>query len=94
MARVFISGVAGFLGSHLADRMLELGHEVVGCDNLLGGSATHHGPLHQVPSLVPSNAQDLGGAFDVFNFVAAAAVGGESAFPTPTAQGGEWEFEE
>jgi len=37
MARIFISGVAGFLGSHLADRMLDLGHEVVGCDNLLGG---------------------------------------------------------
>lgn len=37
MSRVFISGVAGFLGSHLADRMIELGHEVVGCDNLLGG---------------------------------------------------------
>jgi len=37
MAKVFISGVAGFLGSHLADRMLELGHEVVGCDNLIGG---------------------------------------------------------
>lgn len=37
MARVFISGVAGFLGSHLADRMLQLGHQVVGCDNLIGG---------------------------------------------------------
>jgi UDP-glucose 4-epimerase len=37
MAKVFISGVAGFLGSHLADRMLQLGHHVVGCDNLLGG---------------------------------------------------------
>jgi len=37
MARVFISGVAGFLGSHLADRMLALGHEVVGCDSLIGG---------------------------------------------------------
>ena len=37
MSRVFISGVAGFLGSHLADRMIELGYEVVGCDNLLGG---------------------------------------------------------
>jgi len=35
--RIFITGVAGFLGSHLADRMLELGHEVVGNDNLLGG---------------------------------------------------------
>jgi UDP-glucose 4-epimerase len=37
MARVFISGVAGFLGSHLADRMLALGHEVIGCDSLIGG---------------------------------------------------------
>lgn len=35
--KIFITGIAGFLGSHLADRMLELGHEVVGNDNLLGG---------------------------------------------------------
>ena len=35
--RIFITGVAGFLGSHLADRMLELGHEVVGNDTLIGG---------------------------------------------------------
>jgi UDP-glucose 4-epimerase len=35
--RVFITGIAGFLGSHLADAMLKAGHEVSGCDNLLGG---------------------------------------------------------
>jgi len=35
--RIFITGVAGFLGSHLADRMIELGHTVVGNDLLLGG---------------------------------------------------------
>lgn len=35
--RIFISGVAGFLGSHLADAMLMQGHEVVGVDNLIGG---------------------------------------------------------
>lgn len=35
--KIFITGVAGFLGSHLADRMLELGHDVIGNDNLLGG---------------------------------------------------------
>lgn len=35
--RIFITGIAGFLGSHLADRFLADGHEVVGCDNLLGG---------------------------------------------------------
>ncbi len=36
--KIFISGAAGFLGSHLADRMLALGHDVVGVDNLIGGS--------------------------------------------------------
>jgi len=35
--KVFISGVAGFLGSHLADKLLKEGHQVVGCDNLMGG---------------------------------------------------------
>lgn len=35
--KVFISGIAGFLGSHIADAMLAKGHEVIGCDNLIGG---------------------------------------------------------
>ena len=35
--KIFISGVAGFLGSHLADRFIERNHQVVGCDNLIGG---------------------------------------------------------
>ena len=35
--KIFITGIAGFLGSHLADRMLELGHEVSGNDTLIGG---------------------------------------------------------
>ncbi len=38
MARkIFITGIAGFLGSHIADRCIQLGYEVVGCDNLIGG---------------------------------------------------------
>lgn len=35
--RIFISGVAGFLGSHLADTFLADGHEVVGNDSMIGG---------------------------------------------------------
>ncbi len=35
--KIFITGIAGFLGSHIADKMLTLGHEVIGVDNLLGG---------------------------------------------------------
>ena len=39
--KIFITGVAGFLGSHLAKRMVDLGHEVSGNDNLLGGDKTN-----------------------------------------------------
>lgn len=35
--KIFITGIAGFLGSHLADRMIALGHTVAGNDNLIGG---------------------------------------------------------
>jgi UDP-glucose 4-epimerase len=35
--KIFITGIAGFLGSHLADRMIELGHTVAGNDTLVGG---------------------------------------------------------
>ena len=36
--RVLITGAAGFLGSHLSDRMLAEGHEVIGIDNFITGS--------------------------------------------------------
>jgi len=35
--KVLITGVAGFMGSHLADAFLAKGYNVVGIDNLLGG---------------------------------------------------------
>ena len=36
--RVLITGGAGFIGSHLCDRFLAEGHEVIAMDNLLTGS--------------------------------------------------------
>ncbi len=39
MKRAVVTGGAGFLGSHLCDRLLEAGYAVVCLDNLLTGSA-------------------------------------------------------
>jgi dTDP-glucose 4,6-dehydratase len=36
--RILLTGAAGFLGSHLSDRLLADGHEVVGMDNFITGS--------------------------------------------------------
>ncbi len=35
--KLFITGVAGCLGSHLADLMIANGHTVAGTDNMIGG---------------------------------------------------------
>ena len=35
--KILVTGVAGFLGSHLAQKLSELGHVVVGVDNMIGG---------------------------------------------------------
>jgi dTDP-glucose 4,6-dehydratase len=37
--RILITGAAGFLGSHLCDRFIAGGHEVIGMDNFITGSA-------------------------------------------------------
>ena len=50
--KIFISGVAGFLGSHLADHFISAGHQVVGCDNLIGGE------LDNVPTDVEFHQYD------------------------------------
>ena len=36
--RILLTGAAGFLGSHLAERFLRDGHEVIGLDNFITGS--------------------------------------------------------
>ena len=35
--KILVTGVAGFLGSHLAEKLSELNHEVIGIDNMSGG---------------------------------------------------------
>jgi len=35
--KILVTGVAGFLGSHLAEKFIKLGHDVIGIDNMIGG---------------------------------------------------------
>jgi dTDP-glucose 4,6-dehydratase len=39
--RILVTGAAGFLGSHLCDRLLAADHAVVGIDNFITGSASN-----------------------------------------------------
>lgn len=47
--RILITGAAGFLGSHLADRFLADGCEVVGVDNFVTGSRANLSHLEREP---------------------------------------------
>ena len=48
--RILITGGAGFLGSHLTDRLLEDGHEIICMDNLFTGSKRNIAHLMQNPN--------------------------------------------
>jgi UDP-glucuronate decarboxylase len=47
--RVLVTGGAGFLGSHLIDRLIEDGHEVLCLDNLFTGTKRNIEHLHSHP---------------------------------------------
>src|SRR5689334_1684977 len=48
--RVLVTGAAGFLGSHLCDRLLALGHRVVGMDNFSTGNKANLDHLKSHPN--------------------------------------------
>jgi len=52
--KVLITGVAGFMGSHLADEFLKRNYEVIGLDNFIGGYEEN------IPSGVQFHYADLG----------------------------------
>ncbi len=49
MAKILITGAAGFLGSHLTDRMLADGHRVSGVDNFITGDKRNLAHLRNEP---------------------------------------------
>ena len=48
--RIIVSGAAGFIGSHMCDRLVLEGHTIVGLDNLLTGSLQNLAHMSSVPA--------------------------------------------
>lgn len=79
----FITGVAGFLGSHLAENLLKDGHRVIGCDNLVGGYLDNVPvgvELHMADCNNRAKMADLMRGVDVVYHTAAYAYEGLSVF--------------
>lgn len=47
--RILLTGVAGFIGSHLADKLIARGHEVIGLDNFITGKQENIAHLKDHP---------------------------------------------
>jgi dTDP-glucose 4,6-dehydratase len=62
--RIVISGAAGFIGSHLCDRLLADGHRVVGLDNFLTGSRRNILHLEREPHF-ELREQDITRPFEI-----------------------------
>ncbi len=50
MKRVLVTGAAGFIGSHLCDRLIAEGHYVIGMDNLITGNMANIEHLFALPN--------------------------------------------
>ena len=78
MARILVTGAAGFLGSHLTDRLLAEGHTVLGVDNLSTGNFANIDHLKSEPRFA-FEMRDICHPFDpgrvdyVFNFASPAS---------------------
>jgi dTDP-glucose 4,6-dehydratase len=88
--RILITGAAGFLGSHLCDRFLEEGHEVVGMDNFITGSPDNIAHLfgHDRWRFIEHNVTDfiyIDGPLDgVLHFASPASPVDYLEMPIPT----------
>ena len=77
--RLLVTGAAGFLGSHLCDRLLGMGHTVVGMDNMVTGAAVNLAHLDGNPAFCfvqhdVSTFIDVDGALDgVLHFASPAS---------------------
>ena len=82
--KIFVTGIAGFLGSHLAKRLQDLGHEVYGNDNLIGGEISNLDnskiKFHEVDCCDLNKMTEITKNMDIVYHCAATAHEGLSVF--------------
>jgi dTDP-glucose 4,6-dehydratase len=87
--RILLTGAAGFIGSHLCDRLLAEGHEVIGLDNFVTGSKENIAHLQGNPrfQLIEHDVSqyiDLPGKVDaVMHFASPASPNPDSPYGYP-----------
>lgn len=80
---IFITGIAGFLGGHIAENLIEKGHEVSGCDNLIGGyieNVPEEAEFFQVDAIYLNQMKKMTKNVDVIIHTACTAYEGLSVF--------------
>ncbi len=80
---IFVTGIAGFLGGHIAENLIEQGHKVSGCDNLIGGyldNVPEEAEFFQVDAIYLNQMKKMTKNVDVVIHTACTAYEGLSVF--------------
>lgn len=91
MSKVLVTGGAGFIGSHLVDRLVQSGHEVVVLDSLINGDLSNLEGCGRKVEIIRGDIRDVPfcdnatkGIDTVFHLAALGSVPRSWAHPTST----------
>tara|TARA_B110000881_G_C18593609_1_gene529751 strand:- start:558 stop:1571 length:1014 start_codon:yes stop_codon:yes gene_type:complete len=81
--KILVTGVAGFLGSHLSEQLSKIGHEVIGIDSMIGGyedNVPSNIAFHKIDCCDLKKVQKIMKDIDIVYHCAATAHEGLSVF--------------
>jgi UDP-glucose 4-epimerase len=81
--KILVTGAAGFLGSHLSEKLSDVGHDVIGIDNMIGGyedNVPKNIKFHKIDCCDLKKVQEIMKGIQVVYHCAATAHEGLSVF--------------